>query len=73
MRKARRLLFLGIWVAVMPYLGFPTSWKNILLSLTGLGLMYFSYVLYAEHKENESNVKVFENFSENYNYDDKNI
>lgn len=71
MRKARILLFLGIWVAVMPYLGFPSNWKSVLLSLTGFGLIYFSYVLYAENKEKESNIKVFDNFSENYNYDDK--
>ena len=73
MYKARILLFLGIWVAVMPYLGFPTNWKSVLLTLTGLGLIYFSYILYAENKEKESNIKVFDNFSENNNFDDKNI
>jgi hypothetical protein len=71
MHRSRKLLFLGIWIAVLPYLGFPSGWKSILFSLTGLGIMYFSYVLYSEQKESEVNIKTFENFSENYNYEDK--
>jgi len=66
MKKAYILLILGIWVAVLPYLGFPYSWKDILFSLTGFGFMYFSYVLYKEGKIVEiQQEKTFENFSEN--------
>lgn len=46
MLKIRLVLFLGIWIAVLPYLGFPLIIKNLLFSLTGLGLIYFSLVLY---------------------------
>ncbi len=72
MSRARKLLLLGIWVAVLPYLGFPTTWKNILFLLTGLGLMYFGYVLYTENKpkDNGLKTKVFENFSENNNFNE---
>lgn len=72
MRKARILLFLGIWVAVLPYLGFPYSWKNILFTISGLGLIYFSYMVYQESKAEEvenpsapAEKKTFDNFSEN--------
>jgi membrane protein implicated in regulation of membrane protease activity len=63
MRKARILLILGIWVAVLPYLGFPYTWKDILFTVSGLILMYFSYVLYQESKKKQE--ETFDNFSEN--------
>ena len=65
MRKARILLVLGIWVAVLPYLGLPYLGKNILFSVSGLVLVYFSYLLYQESKKDA--VKNFDNFSENIN------
>lgn len=60
-------------MAVLPHLGFPYSWKNILFTLTGLGLIYFSYLLYREHREKENSEKVFDNFSENSNFEEKEI
>lgn len=63
MRRAKILLALGVWAAVLPFLGFPYSYKNVLFSLTGLGLVYFSYNFYKENKKSE--VKNFDNFSEN--------
>lgn len=68
MRKARILLVLGTWVAILPYLGIPYSWKNILSTITGIGLMYFSYVLYKNHKIKENQKKVFDNFRENNDF-----
>lgn len=66
MRKAYMLLVLGIWMAVLPYLGFPYSWKNILTTLSGFGLIYVSYMLYRELKIRETKEeKTFDNFSEN--------
>ena len=65
MRKARTLLFLGIWVAILPYLGFPYEWKTILFVITGLMLMYLGYEIYKKHKIVESRNQKFENFSEN--------
>ena len=50
MRKARTFLILGIWVAVLPYLGFPQSWKNILFSLSGLCLAYLGYIMRQDEK-----------------------
>jgi hypothetical protein len=68
MRKARIFLVLGIWVTILPYLGFPYSWKDILSTLTGLGLIYLSYMLYKDYKIEEKE-KIFDNFSENSDFD----
>jgi hypothetical protein len=69
MQKARILLFLGIWIAILPYLGFPYSWKNILLTITGLGIVYISYTLYRNYKIQENQEKTFDNFSENNDFE----
>ena len=70
MKRARILLTFGIWVAILPYLGFPYVWKDTLFTLTGLGLVYFGYILYKEFKirEGKSKPKSFDNFSENHNF-----
>jgi len=66
MRKMRIFLILGIWIAVLPYLGFPYSWKDILTTLSGLGLVYLGFKLYKESKMVEiKEEKTFDNFSEN--------
>ena len=70
MQRARTVLILGIWVAILPYLGFPSSWKDVLFTLTGLGFAYFSYVLYKEFKAStkEEGSQAFDNFSENNSF-----
>lgn len=72
MRRPYILLILGVWVAVLPYLGFPYFWKNIIFTISGIGLMYFSYTLYKESKHSKKYQKeTFENFSENGFVDEK--
>jgi uncharacterized membrane protein YuzA (DUF378 family) len=48
MRKERTLFILGIWVAVLPFLGFPDSWRRIFFIITGLALIYLGYLFYLE-------------------------
>lgn len=72
MKKARTLLILGIWVTILPYLGFPYSWKKVLFTISGLGLVYFSYVLYKDFKE-KNNTKTFDTFRENSDFGKKEI
>ncbi len=72
MRKIRVLLILGIWVAILPYLGFPYSWKDVILSVCGLALVYISFMFYREKKASEVNEGNFENFAENTEFS-KNI
>ena len=68
MYKARILLALGTWMAILPYLGFPYSWKDILTTVTGLVVIYISYLLYKDNKIKE---KTFDNFSENDNFSEE--
>jgi hypothetical protein len=66
MQTARTLLFLGIWIALLPYLGFPLFWRNLLISISGIGLVYIAYGLYVKIKMVlERKKKKFDNFSEN--------
>lgn len=64
MTKARMFFILGVWVAILPFLGFPYSWKDVLGTLTGLGLIFLSYLLYRDYKD-EERVEIFDNFKEN--------
>ncbi|MFA6585710.1 MAG: hypothetical protein WCS86_00935 [Candidatus Paceibacterota bacterium] len=68
MSKEKIIIILGVWTAILPYLGFPLSLKNILLSITGLGLVYLGYISLRSSKAGETEEKTFENFSENHNF-----
>lgn len=63
MRKERTLFVFGIWVAILPYLGFFESWRKILFILTGVGLIYLAYLFNIEARlrlnKNENNEKSF--------------
>lgn len=50
MRKERTLFFIGIWVGILPFLGFPNSWRKIIFIITGLALIYLSYLFRQEAK-----------------------
>ncbi|MDE2399777.1 MAG: hypothetical protein KGL67_02090 [Patescibacteria group bacterium] len=67
MRRERILLILGVWVALLPYLGFPYSWKNVLFTLSGLIVIYYSYMLNKEYKATQV-TKPFDNFRENSDF-----
>ena len=68
MLKARIFLVLGVWVAILPYLGFPSSLKNILFSVTGLVFIYLSFVVFKDSKNSDKKKKTFDNFSENVDF-----
>lgn len=59
---------LGIWISILPYLGFPYSWKNILFTISGLIVIYLSYIIYRESKITEKKEVISENFSENSDF-----
>jgi hypothetical protein len=48
MRKEKTLFIIGLWVIVLPFLGFPNIGRKILFVLTGLALMYLAYLFYIE-------------------------
>lgn len=69
MKKARTLLIIAIWVAILPYLGFPYFWKNLMYLVTGIAIAYISYIIYREVKPKETTQrKTFDSFSENFHH-----
>ena len=50
MRKERTLFIVGIWVAILPYLGFFEIWRRILFIITGIAIIYLAYLFYIEAK-----------------------
>ena len=50
MRKEKTLFIIGLWVAVLPFLGFPINVRKVLFLLTGLAVMYLAYLFYLEVK-----------------------
>jgi hypothetical protein len=63
MRKEKTLFIIGLWVIVLPFLGFPSSWKKVLFVLTGIALIYLGYLFYMEVKarlaKNDNQTKSF--------------
>jgi len=63
MRKEKTLFIIGLWVAILPFLGFPINWRNILFVITGIAIMYLAYLFYLEVKvrldKDVSNSKTF--------------
>jgi hypothetical protein len=48
MSKQKGIFFLGIWVAILPFLGFPLSWKRTLALVSGAYIAYLGYLLNKE-------------------------
>ena len=51
MRKEKTLFIIGLWIIVLPFLGFATNTKIFLFVLTGLALLYLAYLFYLENKD----------------------
>lgn len=45
MSKEMSVIVLGIWVVVVPYLGVPSSWRTVLLVLSGLTIAVIGFLL----------------------------
>ena len=75
MSKTRIILILGIWIMVLPYLGFPYYIKNILFTLSGLFLVYLSFLTQKELKSihGDEEKESFDSFSENNDFVEENI
>ena len=66
MTKERKLFLIGIWVAILPFLGFFESWRKILFILTGVGIIYLAYIFYNEAKlRNSKDENVIKSFIDN--------
>lgn len=58
MTKHRILFFIGIWVIVLPFLGFPVLIKTILFIATGIIIILISYKEYliVKRSKDENNI-----------------
>ncbi len=69
MHKTQVFLVLSVWLVLLPFLGFPYSWKDIMTTLSGLILVYLSYLSLKEEKiKRGEESKTFDNFSENHDF-----
>lgn len=63
MRKEKTLFIIGLWVMVLPFLGFPKTWRTVLFVVTGVALVYLTYLFYMESKtrltKSEDQAKTF--------------
>lgn len=48
MNKEKVLLVLGVWLMVLPFLGFPDFWKTAFIVLTGLIITYLSALIWKQ-------------------------
>ncbi|QQR50186.1 hypothetical protein IPF86_03855 [Candidatus Nomurabacteria bacterium] len=46
MSYERLLFILGLWVAALPFLGFPITIRKILFVVTGFGIALIAYIFY---------------------------
>lgn len=51
MRKEKTLFIIGLWIIILPFLGFPNTWRKVLFIITGLAIMYMAYLFYLEYKK----------------------
>jgi len=73
MSRLKIILILGILASILPYLGFPLTLKNTLISLSGLVIVYLSYILYENDKKDSREQVIFDNFSENHDFVENNV
>ncbi len=45
MTQEKILIILGLWLFVLPFTGFPESWKTWLVAITGLVVVYLAALL----------------------------
>ncbi len=73
MNKVRTMTFLGFLLAIMPYLGFPYFFKNLIITVLGLYIAYIAGMTWYKKTQEKSTVsQIFENFSENKSFVENN-
>lgn len=43
MKKRTLIILIGIWIALIPTLGLPNTWKNRVVSVSALLVVYLAY------------------------------
>lgn len=53
MKKDLSIIILGLTVVIIPFLGIPTSWKNVVFVGVGLTISGFAYLLQKDMNNGE--------------------
>lgn len=56
--QEKTIIIGGIWLVVLPYTGFPSSWKTVLTLVTGLAFTYIGLLQYKRSKAAERSMHV---------------
>lgn len=43
------IITIAIWIIILPFLGFPSFWRTLLLVLSGLGIIFYTTMLRNEY------------------------
>lgn len=62
MKDAKKIIALGIVVALVPFLGFPSSWKSVIFAILGLAIAGLSYRILARTHNSRSTEKSEEEY-----------
>jgi len=57
MKHTKTIIALGMIVALVPFLGFPSSWKNIMFAVLGLTIATLSFRIFSVVRDSESGQK----------------
>jgi len=55
MSKHSIIITLAIWIIILPFLGFPSFWRTLLIVISALGIILYAFLLRGE----SSNVSSF--------------
>ncbi|MCU0660361.1 MAG: hypothetical protein MUD00_01990 [Candidatus Pacebacteria bacterium] len=58
MTKQKAVFFLGIWVAILPFLGFPAAWKRVLAVISGIVIAYIAYTINKQRSVRKKEVQL---------------
>jgi hypothetical protein len=54
MSKHSIIITIAIWITVLPFLGFPSFWRTLLLVLSSLGIIFYTFMLKSESLNSSS-------------------
>lgn len=54
MSKYSIIITLAVVVIILPYLGFPSFWRTLFLVLSGLGIIFYTFLLKTEYQNGSS-------------------
>ena len=54
MSKHSIIITLAIWIIILPFLGFPSFWRTLFFVLSGLGIIFYTFLLRSESSNSSS-------------------